>query len=152
MKTLSNPQDKQELLERVARVRNDSPRAWGKMSAPQMICHLSDAFRLVFGEKQVAPQDTFLTRTLVKQVALWAPIPWPHGIKGPPEVDAQKGGTKPEEFERDRQTLVALLQRFADQPANLATTRHPVFATMSVKDWMRWGYLHTDHHLRQFSC
>ena len=30
------------------------------------------------------------------------------------------------------------------------TEEHPIFGAMSVKDWMRWGYLHADHHLRQF--
>jgi hypothetical protein len=29
-------------------------------------------------------------------------------------------------------------------------TSHPMFGKMSAKDWMRWGYLHADHHLRQF--
>ena len=26
----------------------------------------------------------------------------------------------------------------------------PMFGHMSEKDWMQWGYLHADHHLRQF--
>jgi hypothetical protein len=25
-----------------------------------------------------------------------------------------------------------------------------MFGPMTEKDWMRWGYLHADHHLRQF--
>jgi hypothetical protein len=27
---------------------------------------------------------------------------------------------------------------------------HPIFGRMTEAEWMRWGYLHTDHHLRQF--
>jgi hypothetical protein len=27
---------------------------------------------------------------------------------------------------------------------------HPIFGKMSETDWMRWAYLHVDHHLRQF--
>jgi hypothetical protein len=27
---------------------------------------------------------------------------------------------------------------------------HPMFGVMTVGDWRRWGYLHADHHLRQF--
>lgn len=152
MNTLANLQDKQTLLGRLARVRSDSPRSWGKMSASQMVCHLSDGFRLALQQKPVAALDSFLTRNLVKPIALWTPLPWPHGIKTPPEVDQQIGGTSPSEFERDRQELAGLLERFASQPASLASSRHPIFAAMSVKDWMRWGYLHVDHHLRQFSC
>jgi Protein of unknown function (DUF1569) len=27
---------------------------------------------------------------------------------------------------------------------------HPLFGRMSASSWMRWAYLHADHHLRQF--
>jgi hypothetical protein len=27
---------------------------------------------------------------------------------------------------------------------------HSIFGSMTNQDWMRWGYLHADHHLRQF--
>lgn len=27
---------------------------------------------------------------------------------------------------------------------------HPGFGRMSQSDWLRWGYRHVDHHLRQF--
>jgi hypothetical protein len=63
MKTLSNLQNRQTLLSRIAQVRNDGRRAWGKMSAPQMICHVSDVFRVALGERPVTPQDNLFTRT-----------------------------------------------------------------------------------------
>jgi hypothetical protein len=28
--------------------------------------------------------------------------------------------------------------------------RHPIFGELTEREWMRWGYLHTDHHFRQF--
>jgi hypothetical protein len=27
---------------------------------------------------------------------------------------------------------------------------HGRFGTMTTRDWHRWAYRHTDHHLRQF--
>jgi hypothetical protein len=30
--------------------------------------------------------------------------------------------------------------------------QHPIFGPMSRSAWLRWAYLHMDHHLRQFSC
>jgi hypothetical protein len=27
---------------------------------------------------------------------------------------------------------------------------HPIFGRMSHREWLRWAYLHADHHLRQF--
>ena len=152
MKTLSNPQDKQELLERVARVRNDSPRAWGKMSAPQMICHLNDSFRTKLDGIPVRSLSNLFTRTFLRWGALWVSVPWPHGIKTPPELDQQIDGTPPADFEADTRKLVSLAERFAGNPDGLASATHPYFGKMTVEEWMRWAYLHMDHHLRQFGC
>jgi hypothetical protein len=152
MKTLSNLQDKQTLLSRIAQVRSGSRRAWGKMSAPPMICHVSDAFRVALAERPVTPQDNLFTRTLLKWGGLWVPVPWPHGFQGPPEIDALVTGTPPGQLDADKLELCAYVERFAAKPASLASARSPVFGRMSFSDWMRWGYLHTDHHLRQFHC
>jgi len=27
-----------------------------------------------------------------------------------------------------------------------------MFPEMNEREWMRWGYLHADHHLRQFGA
>jgi hypothetical protein len=53
MRTLLNDRDEKEVLDRLSRVRPDSQRRWGSMSAHQMICHLSDSFRVALGEKHV---------------------------------------------------------------------------------------------------
>ena len=152
MKTLGNPADKQALLDRLNQVRSDSPRAWGKMSAPQMICHLNDAFRMALGEKQVSATDNFFSRTVMKWAALRLPIPWPHGIKTMPEVDQQIGGTPSAGFEKDQREIVSLTERFMGNPEYLASAKHPFFGKLTVEEWMRWAYLHMDHHLRQFNC
>jgi hypothetical protein len=46
MKTLRNLADKEEILRRLNTVQPASQRRWGSMSAHNMICHLSDGFRL----------------------------------------------------------------------------------------------------------
>jgi hypothetical protein len=84
----------------------------------------------------------------MKWVALKVPLQWPHGVKTMPENDQEIGGTPPEDFARDRQQLEAMLERFC-QPGN-AVAPHPYFGEMTEVEWLRWGYLHCDHHLRQF--
>jgi Protein of unknown function (DUF1569) len=42
-----------------------------------------------------------------------------------------------------------LMERFA-QPSAAERPAHPIFGRMTEEEWMRWGYLHVDHHLRQF--
>jgi hypothetical protein len=51
MNTLLNPADKEEILRRLNTIQPASQRRWGSMSAHNMICHLSDGFRLYMGER-----------------------------------------------------------------------------------------------------
>jgi hypothetical protein len=149
MKTLTDAQCRKEIGDRVARLRIDSQQRWGKMSAHQMVCHLADSFRGVMGEKSLAARPTF-GHGAIKWIALYAPFQWPHGVKTMPEVDQEIGGTRPAEFETDKRDLLRLFERFTREPKDFAWKPHPMFLEMSEKDWMRWGYLHMDHHLRQF--
>jgi hypothetical protein len=117
------------------------------MTAHQMICHLSDSFRVAAGEKYASPATNFLQRTIVKWIALHTPVKWPKGVPTRPEVEQGRGGTLPEDWERDRSDLCALIRAFGDRTTFDA---HPNFGKMSRLDWMVWGYRHVDHHLRQF--
>lgn len=69
-----------------------------------------------------------------------------------PELDQQVGGTLPVEFDIDVRELRSLVDRFTQQPKDFQWQSHPQFGQMSEKEWMRLGYLHTDHHLRQFGA
>jgi hypothetical protein len=151
MKSLRNPQCMSELLSRLKNVRADTPRRWGKMTAPQMICHLNDAFLGVMGEKPMEIPQGFSLWPLMKWVSLYAPMKWPPGVPTRPEFDQVKGhGTPPVQFEADMSCLIGSMKKFAAQPRTIQLRPHPLFKEMSERDWMRWGYLHVDHHLRQF--
>ena len=152
MKTLANAADKAEIVRRLGDVTQASRRHWGKMTAPEMICHLSDALRAGMGERSVTPVGTRASRPLMKWAALWFPTPWPHGVKTVPECEAGVGGTPPAEMARDLSELHELLDRFTSRPRVYELQRHPIFGLMTEKEWMRWGYLHLDHHLRQFGA
>jgi hypothetical protein len=135
---------------RVLRLRPDSVRHWGSMTPHQAICHMSDAFRMSLNELPAAPSGG-PWGPVIRFVALSLPVPWPRGrIKTVPEVEQGAGGTPPTEFERDRTQLLELVARFcATGPDGFCPT-HPIFGAMTTDGWKRWGYLHMDHHLRQF--
>jgi DinB family protein len=153
MKTLSSERDLNEVLQRLRTLRLDSKRRWGKMTVQQMVCHLSDSFRAVTGQMTVSAATGPLQRTVVKWVALYAPMPWPPGLPTRPELDQRRdAGTRPGEFAADVEELARLTSRFAVDQLGCARPEHPIFGLMSHRDWMRWGYLHMDHHLRQFSA
>jgi len=149
-KMLCNSDEKAALVARLRRLRPDSARQWGRMTPHQMVCHLSDSFRNVTGEREASDVSTAISRTVVRYIALRVPLPWPKGIKTLPEADQEIGGTKPVEFERDVRDLEELVERFTCDGREHQKWRHPIFGHLSDDDWQRWGYLHMDHHLRQF--
>ena len=151
MKTLSNPQSRQELSIRLENVHPDTPRRWGKMTAPQMICHVSDAFLGIMGDKPMEVPRGFTFWPFMKSFVLYAPVRWPQGVPTRPEFDqCAGGGTRPAQFDEDKRSLLAAIDKFSAEPRSFAFRPHPMFKELSEKDWMRWGYLHVDHHLRQF--
>ena len=149
MKTLARAHDREDLVRRLHAVRPDSAARWGRMSVHQMICHLADAFRMALGEKPVSLASGPLQRSVVKWIALYLPVAWPAGIPTRPETDQAIGGTRPQEFARDVAEVEALLSAVASHGPR-AWPVHPIFGPLSHRAWLRWGYLHTDHHLRQF--
>jgi hypothetical protein len=152
MKTLARPQDKAAILERLNAVRPESGRRWGRMSAHQMVCHLSDSLRMVSGEKPVSHSAGPLQRTIVKWIALYVPLRWPPGIPTRPEIDQESGGTRPSEFAADVAELETLLESVTTRKGIFDGRSHPIFGKLSEAGWLRWGYLHMDHHLRQFGA
>jgi hypothetical protein len=153
LKTLARADDKAEIVRRLQAVQPGSARRWGRMSAHQMVCHLCDSFRMALGDRAVSEMAAPLRRTLVKWFALYAPLRWPPGIKTRPEIDQCLGaGTAPAQFADDLALLQALVEKVSSPGTSLEGRRHPVFGPMTHRAWMRWGYLHTDHHLRQFGA
>ena len=151
MKTLARARDREEIERRLGRLRADSARRWGRMSAHQVVCHMSDALRMGMGHKVVRPSASLFQRTLLKWFALYAPLRWPPGIATSPEIDQEgAAATKPAQFAADVRELELLLAQVTTRPRPFDWQVHPVFGRLSDAAWMRWGYLHADHHLRQF--
>ncbi|MEO8026568.1 MAG: DUF1569 domain-containing protein [Bryobacteraceae bacterium] len=148
MKTLSDPARRAECCRRIALLAPEAKGRWGKMSVHQMVCHLNDSFRVCVGEQKASPASNLFSRNVMKFMALRVPLPWPHGIPTRPELDqVAGGGTPPAEWVRDCAELQAWIERFGTTTAYAA---HPTFGEMGLRDWRVWGYLHVDHHLRQF--
>jgi hypothetical protein len=149
VKTLASEDTLASLTARFQSLSPASPRKWGKMTPHQMICHLSDSFLLGLGERQANMATGLFQRTVMKWGGLWVPIPWPKGVPTRPEMDPHLGGTSAVEFNSDRAQLLDAMRRFT-AIQDFGSALHPIFGTLTAIEWKRWGYLHADHHLRQF--
>jgi hypothetical protein len=151
MRSLADEADAGELRRRLGAIRADSRGLWGRMTAPQMVCHLCDACRMALGEKAVRPVAVGVRAALLKMLALYVPIRWPAGkVQTVEELDQAINPAVCRDFAVDVADLERLMRVLASSRALSPT--HPIFGPMSHGDWMRWAWLHTDHHLRQFGA
>lgn len=152
MKSLAQPDTRAEIVARVRAVRPDSVRKFGIMTAPEMVVHCTIALEAALGLRSVSAAETFFMRRVVKYIALYSPGSWPPGFKTRPEMDVRRNGNRPGEFVSEVAKLVQRLEEFGTRRSTAPLVRHPMFGAMSESEWQRWAYLHTDHHLKQFSA
>ena len=146
MPTLLNSTDREAILQRLRRLQPSSQPNWGTFTAPKMVCHLADSLRVSLGDLQAKHVDTFLSRTLIKWLVVYSPMPPPPGkIQTSPEMLT----SAPTTWAEDLATVETLIGRMAATP--VAST-HPFFGPLDHGGWGRLTWKHLDHHLRQFSC
>jgi len=150
MRTLDDSGCLEELERRLTGLAPDSKRRWGRMTPHQMVCHLSDAYRVLMGLKPAESVENWTGRNVIRVIALHVPLPWPQGVKTGYASDPEGGGTPPLVFAADLLTLHALMKQFVTGRPEYPGARHPSMGQLSRWERMRWGYLHADHHLRQF--
>lgn len=149
MKTVGNPRVARSLIRRLSALQPDSRRRWGTLTPHEMLCHLGDAAAMVLGVRPRPAPIRARRRVLMKWLGLWSPIPWPHGRPTNPAHDPKAGGTRPSDFTQDLARAIDGIEGIADG-RKVRGPAHGLFGTMSVRDWQRWAYRHTDHDLRQF--
>jgi hypothetical protein len=148
MKTLANESDAAEIRERLASLTGEEQAHFGSMTVGTMLCHVREAFNAVREKRQLtlAKKPLFPAR-IMKHFALKEGAKWPPGVKTTVELEPGQPGVIAGNFAADRDSTIAALDQFR---LNAEDHPHPFMGPMSREDWLRWGYLHPDHHLRQF--
>jgi hypothetical protein len=147
MKSLASLEVLSEIRARLRSVRVDDHPRWGKMTAKQMVRHLRCAYEVALGERSVEPLEGF-PPVLMKWVALRSGLRWPKNVQTMPELRRAIKERSETEFDVQVRAVIEKMQTLAT--GKRCAPSHPMFGPMTEKDWMRWGYLHADHHLRQF--
>ena len=148
MKNLFEPARAEEVKERLAQLRPDSTRQWGKMSPAQALAHCSTAMEWAVGDR-LAPR-MFLGRIIGGMIK-----PKLVGNDEPMRRNSPTAPTLVVADERDlakeRERLRALIDRFAaGGPAGCTKHPHSFFGRLTPEEWAILMYKHLDHHLRQF--
>lgn len=148
-KTLYRAADKAEMLRRIQQLEPDQAKLWGKMDVAQMLAHCQVPLRIALGELKLKRGLIGLLFGKMAKKKLLGPQGFQrNGPTGPEFIVADK-----RDFERERQQLVALIERFAAAgPAGLPKDPHPFFGPMNQAEWEALMWKHLDHHLRQFGA
>ena len=133
---------------RIGNLTPNAERRWGRMTAHQMVCHLTDQLRVAFGEIPTQPIRGVLRYPLMKQFVIDV-MPWP---KGRVQAASEMFSTPPGVWQHDLTTLSQMLERFLTADPRSEWPPHPQFGRMSGPLWGRLVCRHFDHHLSQFGC
>jgi hypothetical protein len=146
-KTIFDVATRNSLRARIATLRPDSPRKFGKMNPAQMMCHLEDSISCATGRTPTKAKKSAMSSRFLRWLIIYV-IPWP---KGKAETVPEMMLTQPGEFERDKQRLVSALDEAAQRGASTSWATHPAFGDLTGRDYGTLIYRHFDHHLKQFS-
>lgn len=146
MPSIFNPNDNQEIIDRINKLNPNSERQWGKMTVDQMMSHCITPIDIAFGNKHLKANFFFqLLGRMVKKKLISAP------------EFAKNSPTAPEfirkdvyDFDKTRLELLEKVKKFQDGTQVIKTNKHPFFGPMSNQDWDTLQWKHLDHHLRQF--
>ena len=148
MKNLFEPGAVTEIDKRIASVQPDSVRQWGTMNPAQMLAHCAEFMSMAVGD--IKPPRMFIGRLIgpiAKQI-------WIRSERQAPRNSPTVPGyaiADQREFEKERDRLTQLIERFAAGGPSAATTHpHSFFGRLTPQEWGMLMYKHLDHHLRQF--
>jgi hypothetical protein len=148
MKNLFEVMTVEEVKERMAVLRTDSARQWGKMNAAQAMEHCARGMELALGDRR--PPRVLMGRILgpmIKPIAFRDGEPMRRNSPTVPGL-AVLGET---DLVQGRERLCGLVDRFAAGGPGVCTTHpHSFFGRLTPDEWSAWMYKHLDHHLRQF--
>ena len=147
MKNLFEAEAQAEIRQRMAALTPADTRAWGTLTVEEMMAHVRGAYIGTTSGGEAPMEPAPIPRGLLKFAALSLPMQWPKTVQ---TVQGLRKENMPpaDSFQVEYERLVASFERFLTFDKN--TARHAIFGAMKPADWMRWGYLHADHHLRQF--
>jgi hypothetical protein len=145
MKSIFDKTTRDELINRINSINENSTAQWGKMNVYQMLKHCSLWEEMLLGKKQY--RQSFLGR-LFGKIALKGMLkdePMKPDLPTVPSFKISGNG----DVAAAKAEWIALIAEHARE--NSAGFIHPFFGKLTAEQAGRMAYKHTDHHLRQFN-
>jgi Protein of unknown function (DUF1569) len=146
MPTIWDSAVRQSMRDRADRLTVDSRAQWGTLTAPGMLAHLNDSFRMVTGELPVKPKNLPIRYPPLRQLVVYV-LPFPKSAPTAPELLARVGSAELGPEQRD---FHAWMERLGHITSGSQLVPHPAFGNLSYRAYGVLIARHADHHLKQF--
>ena len=148
MRSILNESDRAEICNRVRSLSASATARWGRMNVTGMLQHLRLSGQMAVGELPVASGNKRIFQMFPLKHLLLYVAPFPKGAPTARELIPVTEAS----FEDERAAVLALLERIGAGPRDGAGPAHPLFGTLSWREWAAATYKHVDHHLKQFGA
>lgn len=148
MRSILNENDRAEIVNRMQSLTTSSSRRWGSMDVVGMLNHLRLSALMALGEMSVPSANKRAFQMFPLKHLIIYVLPFPKGAPTAPELKPVNAAS----LEEERSALLELLGRIGNGPREGVGPAHPLFGTMTMREWGVTTYKHADHHLRQFGA
>ena len=148
MGSILNESERTAICNRLRSLSASSTARWGQMNVTGMLQHLRLSAEMAVGELEVASKTKRAFQVFpLKHLILYV-VPFPKGAPTATELLPSEAAS----FEEERAAVLALLDRIGAGPQEGAGPAHPLFGTLSWREWGAATHKHVDHHLKQFGA
>ena len=147
MKSLFDPEAKDEIFKRLESLSADAKAEWGKMNSSQMLAHCGKGLEMATGK--IKPKRILIGRIIGPLFKHNMTNDKPFTKNSPTDPALVMTGSK--NFDEEMRNLKKHIELFHKGGPEKATRHpHPFFGKMTPETWGISAYKHLDHHLRQF--
>ena len=147
MKTVFDKPTREELINRINNLEDNSAPQWGKMTVCQMLKHCRLWEEMIQTNKKYKRVLLgYLFGKMALKQLLQKDIPIKPNSPTIPELVVKDHS----DLHSERTKWISLIESYASFPH--AEFLHPFFGRMTKEQIGYFAYKHSDHHLRQFSC
>lgn len=145
MKSVLNKITRDELIERIHSLNENSPAQWGKMNVSQMLKHCTQWDEMALGKTKYKQSffgkliGRFALKDMMKDEPMKKNLPTVPSFKIKENADVAE----------EKKKWLTLIDGYSHFPEN--GFLHPFFGTITKEQTGYMAYKHIDHHLRQFN-
>jgi hypothetical protein len=148
MKSVFDPIDVHQILNRINQLTPETPAKWGKMNVAQMLAHCNVSYEMIYENIHPKPNPIlkFVLKLFVKGKVVTEK---PYAYNSPTAPAFIISDAK--QFEKERTRLINHInQTLENGPAYFDGRESHSFGKLNVAEWNNMLYKHLDHHLSQF--